>query len=167
MFCFGGPFLGAQFVGGKGATTGSKASCWSSQWAKRCTPTYDRYGVTWTSAPPAAVRHATWRGRPLRRLRRHVARHRLRWRTLTASALCLWATLSSSARVGHSGSSCSNCHSRALSIALSFLPVQKGGCASSVGVCLPGAMCMTESSLTSLEDEVSTFALRGQWPFLS
>jgi len=32
---------------------------------------------------------------------------------------------------------------------------------------LRGAMCMTESSLTNLEDEVSTFALMGQWPFLS
>src|SRR5215471_14158359 len=52
-------------------------------------------------------------------------------------------------------------------MSLSFLPAQKGGCVSSVGVCSRGAMCMTESSLTNLEDEVSTFAFMGQWPFLS
>src|SRR5262249_104627 len=52
-------------------------------------------------------------------------------------------------------------------MSLSFLPAQKGGCTSSVGVRLGGAMWMTDSSLTNLEDEVSTFALMGQWPFLS
>src|SRR5216683_3900901 len=32
-------------------TTGSKACCWSSQWANICTPTNDRRGVTGTSVP--------------------------------------------------------------------------------------------------------------------
>jgi hypothetical protein len=49
----------------------------------------------------------------------------------------------------------------------SLLPAQKGGGASSVGVCWRGAMGMTASALTNLADAVSTCALRGQWPCLS
>ena len=92
--------------------------------------------ATFIDLTPTAVldgdgRLTDWRGRPLRRLHCHVTRHRLRWRMLTASGLCLWATLSSSTRLGHSGSSWSTVHTRACSTSPNFRPAQKDGLASS------------------------------------
>src|SRR5215468_3708236 len=52
-------------------------------------------------------------------------------------------------------------------MSLSFLPTLKGGWASSVRVHWLGARCMTESSSNNLKDVVCTFALVGQWLFLS
>src|SRR5215471_10273162 len=100
----------------------------SSQWAKRCTPTNDRRSVMRTTSAPEATggRPSAWRGRPLGRLSVHCTRNRLRWRTLTGTSPCLWATFASSSRLGHAGSSLSNFHSLVLSISLSFLPASKG-----------------------------------------
>ena len=49
----------------------------------------------------------------------------------------------------------------------SFLPTPKGGWASSVRGHLLGARGMTASSLHHLKDAVCTFALVGQWLFVS
>src|SRR3989442_2293360 len=134
------------------ATTGPNCSCWSSHCANRCTPTNDSGGVTRTAARQEET--GRWqgarRGRPLRRWSCRCARHRLRWRRLTAIGICRLATLSSSARLGHSGSSWSKVHNRAWSTSLSFRPAQKPGLALSSRLRWSRASCMTSSSLPSI-----------------
>src|SRR5207249_8312581 len=134
------------------ATTRSKALWWSSQCAKRCTPTNDRRGLTRTTAAPetADPGDGVCRGRPWRRLSCHCTRHRLSWRRLTAIGLCRLAASSSNSRLGHCGSSWSKLHNRACSRSLSFLPEQNDGLEPPLGLLWLRASGMTSSSLIYL-----------------
>jgi hypothetical protein len=133
------------------STTVPNRPCWSSQVANRCTPTYDRRGITWTPSAPAATGRwsGTRRGRPWRRLSCQVARHRLRWRIRTAMGIWRCATLASNARLGHCGSSWRKVHNSACATSLRWRPAQNDGLEPSSRLGWLGADCMTSSSFTS------------------